>query len=129
MEQTKKTQKVHDLAIGFFGWFVIGNLVLWLWFSIFDYLSSNWNLNLNSPWIPYLGVPLVTIVAIGILFFLKRSWFAYGILAAVLANTLIMAILVASALSPSAEWYLYLLYPLRYGVAFPLPLGFVAFMQ
>lgn len=115
MEQTRKTNKVRDLAIGFFGWFLIGNVVLWFEISA--------NLDLIAL---FFGVPLVTVIAIGILFYKKMNWFAYGIIAAVITNTLIMEILGSIALSPSLEGYLLLL---SFGVSFPLPVGVFALMQ
>jgi hypothetical protein len=128
MEQAHKIDKARDLASGFFGWFVIGNLVLWLWFSALDYLNSN--ASASSNWrggLSYFGVPLVTIIVIGILFFLKRNWVAYGILIAVVINTLLLLIILGSvASSPTAEKYIYLV---KVGVSYPLPLGLAVFMQ
>ena len=97
--------KGRDLAIGFFGWFLIGNLV---------------------AWILYFGFALVTVIATGILFYKKMNWFAYGVIAAVITNTLIMEILGSSSLSPSLGGYLVLL---LFGVSFPLPTGIFALMQ
>jgi hypothetical protein len=94
MEQTHKTHKVRDLAIGFFGWFVIGNLGGYLWFAT---LSS---LYLHGRWVDYFaasGIPLVTITVIGILLKKKRNWFAYGIMTAVITNALIIVNLLGLA--------------------------------
>jgi hypothetical protein len=121
MEQMHNTQKAGDVVVGFFGWFLIGNLVLLLWVAILGYLRSNWTRESL-----YFGVPLMTMIVIGILFFLKRNWYAYGILAAVITNTLILILLGVDVLPPTAQGYLHILLD---GATFPFPLGVAFFMQ
>ena len=104
MEKSPKTNKNRDLIIGFLGWFLVGNLVLWFEFA------ANW----DGPAL-YFGVPLVTVIAIGTLFYKKMNWFAYGILAAVITNTLLWGLI-------SGEVHVLVL---LVGASFPLPLGFM----
>jgi hypothetical protein len=86
MEQTRKTHKARDLAIGFFGWFIVGSLVVWIIRFI-----DNW-----GQFIP----PAVTVVEIGILLLTKRNWVVYGILTAVITNALVF-ILIFSVMGAS----------------------------
>lgn len=78
MEQRRDTTKTRDLVIGFFGWFLVGSLII---------LISN----LLFYW-EYL-ITVVTVVVIGILFFLNRNWLAYGIVAAIITNILIFLLI------------------------------------
>ena len=73
MEQRRDTTKTRDLVIGFFGWFLVGSLII---------LISN-----------LLFYRVVTVVVIGILFFLNRNWLAYGIVAAIITNILIFLLI------------------------------------
>jgi hypothetical protein len=116
MEQTHKTQNVRDWEIGCIGWFVIGNLALWL-----SIVSDSKNIEVPI----FLVVPVITVIVIGILFIIKRNRFAYGILIAVGINTLIIVVLGAGR-SPTAKALLDLL---GVGVSFPLPLGVVGLMR
>lgn len=102
MEQKPKTNKARDLVIGFFGWFLISILV----FSISNLLFY-WELL----------IPVVTIIVIGILLFMKRKWFAYGIIAAIIANVLIF-ILIGFLLGNSSVSGL-MKFSLEYGLKVP----------
>ncbi len=110
--------KVSNLTIGYFGWFLIGNLVLFLEFSYFS--SSEWNI---------FGVPLVTVIVTGILFFIKRNWLAYGILAAVITNTLVMTLIVFGPGTVRIGDGNQLIPLLKLSLSYPLPLGIFRFMQ
>jgi hypothetical protein len=114
MEQAHSTHKARNFAIGFLGWFLIGNLVMLLFrFGFFLMMEG----------LSFL-VPGITVMAVGILLFSRRNWFAYGIAAAVIANTLIVVTLGTMASSLSAEGFLSLL---QIGASVPLPMGLVAF--
>jgi hypothetical protein len=116
MEQTPNTHTHRGFAIGFFGWFVIGNLALWL-----EIVADS--KNIKVPF--FVLIPVTTVLVIGILFIMKRNRFAYGILMAVITNTVIIAALGAGR-SPTAEKLLDLL---LVGISSPLPLGLVTLMQ
>jgi hypothetical protein len=112
MKQTHNTKKARDLVRGLFGWFLIGNLVL-----ILEYLYpsfSQWNI---------LGVPVVTVIVIGILLLMKRNWLAYGIVAAAITNTLVMILVGILNEIP------YLGALLLWGLSLPLPLGLLMLFQ
>ena len=80
MNQTVPTIiKARDLAIGFLGWFLIGNV---------GYLPFLFHVQPSL-----FEVPVATVIVIGILFFMKRNRIAYGIAAAVIINTLVMILL------------------------------------
>jgi hypothetical protein len=79
MEQTRKTHKARHFAIGFFGWFIVASLVVWI-----IRLLDNW-----GEFIPL----AVTVIEIGILLFIKRNWFVYGILTAVITNVLVFILI------------------------------------
>jgi len=117
MKDAPYTHKARDLAIGFFCWFLIGNLIFWIAYS------ADWDLVVTF------GHPLVTVIAIGTLLIKKMYWFAYGILAALITNALIMVLMgfiVFSPMvlmgfivfSPSLKGYLQLL---SIGLSFPFP--------
>ena len=72
MEQKHYANKARDIAIGFFGWFLVGSLIV---------LISNLLFNV--------ALLAVTVIAIGILLFMKRNWLMYGIVAAVIANSFV----------------------------------------
>jgi hypothetical protein len=79
MEQTRKTHKARDFAIGFVGWFIVGSLVVWI-------------IRLLDTWGEF--IPLaVTVIGVGILLFVKRNWFVYGILTAVITNALVFILI------------------------------------
>ena len=116
MEQAHSTHKARNFAIGFLGWFLIGNLVMLLFrFGFFPMMEV----------LSFL-VPAVTVLVISILLLNKRNWFAYGIAVAVIVNTLIVVTLGSMASSLSAEEFLSLL---KIGVSVPLPMALVAFMN
>ena len=101
--------RFRELALGFFGWFLIGNLVVLLLgfaFSSFEII--------------YYTVPALTAIVIGMLYFWRRNRIAAGIMLAVLVNTLIVVLLGALSWSPSAGGYLSLF---RIGLSMPVPIG------
>jgi len=79
MQQTRKTHKARHFAIGFFGWFIVASLVVWI-----IRLLDNW-----GEFIPL----AVTVIEIGILLFMKRNWIVYGILTAVITNALVFILI------------------------------------
>ena len=109
IERANNHHKSRDVLLGFFGWFLVGNLLFWI---------------LQSVMFPFV-IPLITVIVIVILFMTGKNWFAYGIISAVITNILFILILGSLILSPSAEGYLDLL---LFGVLFPLPLGVGALM-
>jgi hypothetical protein len=120
MEETHNTNRARDLAGGLFGWFLIGNLVL-----ILKYLYSpfsKWNI---------LGVPVLTVIVIGILLLVKRNWRAYRIVAAVITNTLVM--ILVEILNEIPSWRSvnahYLGALILWGLTLPLPLGLLILFQ
>jgi hypothetical protein len=116
MEQTHKTHKARDWEIGCIGWFVIGNLALWL-----SIVADSKNIEVPI----FFVVPVITVIVIVILFIMKRNRFAYGILIAVSTNA-IMIVALGAGKSPTAKELLDLL---LVGVSFPLPLGVVGLMR
>ncbi len=95
--------KVRDLAVGFFGWFLVGSLIVW---------SSN----LLFYW-EYL-LPVVTVIVIGVLFFMKRNTIAYGIVAAVIANILVFLLIFGLLFGGGLNWDTISL-SLLYGISSP----------
>jgi len=115
MKDTPTFHKALYLAIGFFGWFLIGNLIFWIAYP------AEWDLVVTF------GHPLVTVIAIGTLLIKKMYWFAYGILAALITNALIMVLMGIILFSPSLKGYLQLL---SIGLSFPFPACmYVVFMS
>jgi hypothetical protein len=92
MKQAHNTHKGRELAIGFFSWLVFWSISYW----VKDYLGIGvltvidgiryGRPDLGGYW--KYGFPLITIVVIGILFFMKKNWIAYGILSTVTINIL-----------------------------------------
>ena len=78
MEQTGKTHKSRDFAIGFFGWFIVGSFIIWI-----SDLLFNWE---------YLLL-VVTVITAGILLFKKRIRLAYGIAAAIITNIVVFLLI------------------------------------
>lgn len=114
MNQTVPTIiKARDLAIGFLGWFLIGNV---------GYLPFLFHVQPSL-----FEVPVATVLVIGTLFFMKRNRIAYGIAAAVIINTLVMILLFMYFVGSVDRDFLMLL--LRVGPSFPLPLGFLVALQ
>jgi hypothetical protein len=81
--------KVRDLAIGFFGWFLVGSFVIWI-----SNLLFHWE---------YL-IPVVTVLVVGILLFMKRNWLVYGIVAGVITNILIFLLLFGLLFGGGLNW-------------------------
>jgi hypothetical protein len=106
--------RVRDIAIGFFGWFLFGNI---------GYLPFLFH------WQPsLLMVPVITVIVMGVLFFIKRNRVAYGIAAAVIINTLILILLLMS-FQGGRDWSFLMWIALRIGPSFPLPMGFLMALQ
>ena len=103
--------KSRGFVIGCLGWFLVGNLVFFL--ELFYFSASDWTT---------FGVPAVTVVAMAILFFMKRNRIAYGIIASVIANTLLWSTMWGQA---NASFLVLLMA----GISYPLPLGIIALGQ
>jgi hypothetical protein len=101
--------KNRDFIIGFFGWFLVGNLVL---FPLYAFLWDWWaGITSNFEF----GV--LTVIVVGILFFRNRNRIAYGILAAVITNTLLWIPILGVDLVFFSPILLLM------GASVPLPLG------
>jgi hypothetical protein len=97
MEKARITHKVRDLSIGFFGWWLICSLG----FLVSQQLGRGESGFMNGVAVqdPSLGLiwdyvfPVVTAIVIGVLFYKRNNWFAYGIFVAIIINTLIWVLL------------------------------------
>lgn len=106
MEQARNTHKVRDLSIGFFGWFLAGSLTSRISNSLFI-------------------IPVVTIIVIVVLLFMKRNWLVYGLVAAVIANILGFLLLFGVGFGGGVNLETLLL-SLIYGISYPffMPAGY-----
>ena len=95
--------KVSERAIGFFGWFLVGSLVIWIsnFFFYWDY-----------------SLPVVTVIAISILLLLRRYRLVYGIVAGVITNILIYLLLFGLLFGGGLNWKTISL-SLLYGISSP----------
>ena len=98
-----------NFAIGCIGWFLFGNLTFFILYSV-----------------PFV-FPFITVLITVLLFASKKNWYAYGVIAAVITNTLFMVILGSIIFPPLSLDNIY--YYLLFGVTFPLPIGILAFQQ
>jgi hypothetical protein len=108
--------KVRDIAIGFFGWLILGNLVYLLLFLGLGFLA-NIDLDYLLPLISSI-IWLSTIIASIILYFKKRIWIFAGVLAVFAING-ISWIVILSSEQIAQKLGLVLMF-----LGFPLPLGY-----
>ena len=71
--------KARDLSIGFFGWFLFGNLVLLLNYFLFQGTET-------MAFLTATVIALSTLIATLAIFAKKRIWIGTGIVAAVIIN-------------------------------------------
>lgn len=81
MNQAVPTKiKVRDFAIGFFGWFLSGNLIVAIGLLLYPIIMGVFGIFV-----------LLTIVMIFYSFSQKRNWIGIGIVTAIITNGVIMA--------------------------------------
>ncbi len=98
MERPHNPNKTRELAIGFFGWLFVWNLIFFLF--LISYYFSFW----------FMGV--LTIIGIGLPFLFKRYWLGYGVVTCVIINMLVWIVIATSS------FQIYMLIT-------PLPMGMV----
>lgn len=72
MEHPHNTNKARDLAIGFFGWLLVWNLIFFIF--LFSYYGSFWTIG------------ILMIIGMGLPFLCKRNWLGYGVVTCVIIN-------------------------------------------
>jgi hypothetical protein len=104
MKMTEK-QKIRNFLIGFIGWFIAGNLIIWLFFLL---PIGKWVIVIRIY-----GFGIATIIIAFFLFYKKRNWYAFGIVSALTINAI--------------AWKIYLIekpvFLFAHVLAVPLPVG------
>jgi hypothetical protein len=92
MEQTRKTNKVLDLAIGFIGWEIF-NFLNFIFYYVLAFSGALVALPGFGHYsdLVYMGLP--TVIVLLIFFAKKRIWIGIGIVVAVTINVALWAIL------------------------------------
>ena len=72
MEHPHNTNNARDLAIGFFGWLLVWNLILLIF--LLSYYGSFWTIG------------ILMIIGMGLPFLYKRNWLGYGVVTCVIIN-------------------------------------------
>lgn len=109
--------KARDIAIGFFGWVIISNLIFTLFLNSVYFIEGNeksMELIVNIIWLLAIAIGIVLIVK-------KRNWVSVGIVIAVIINiTLWIIVLFSMGLMEGLT-----LETMIVNIGIPLPIGIV----
>jgi hypothetical protein len=95
----------HEFAVGFFGWFLLSNLVLWV-FVIVAIVASSFinNYGMDIFFLGLVCIWLSTIIVSIVMFVKKRFWRGIGIVVAVILNMGAGLLLWQITKNPVATW-------------------------
>ena len=101
MEHSHNFNRARDLAIGFFVWLLLWNILFLIF--LFSYSMSLW----------FIGIAMI--IGIGLPFLCKRNWLGYGVLACVITN---MVVWITIAIAISYFQIIMLITPFPVGLLF-----------
>ena len=122
MNQAVPTKiKARDIAIGFFGWVILSNIVFLLLLLLIFSMEGNPSINIGYEHIS-LAMWLCSIISILILFMKKRLWIMTGVVAAVIINGISWMVMNITSQGNATLGQVIMI------TGFPLPIGLILFL-
>jgi len=122
----KVIAKARDIAVGFFGWVIVSNLIyaLLLYVQLLIYTHTQFSSNIVYPLLNII-IWLLTLTIAIVLYIKKRAWVCSGIVIAFTINITLWIIIFVShgAVIKSMTSNMFL--SLLYFMGVPLPIGFL----